>query len=110
MNGLTNPYRDAIMKRLRVTISKGLAKARRERGLSQSELAQLTGLLPSAVAHFEAGRRMPTVHNLARLADALGISLDALFGRVAPDSIRTPTTHTERRTPARKRRATARKT
>jgi transcriptional regulator with XRE-family HTH domain len=108
MNGLTNPYRDAIMKRLRVTISKGLAKARRERGLSQSELAKLTGLLPSAVAHFEAGRRMPTVHNLARLADALEISLDALFGRAAMES-GTPKAHAERRTPARKRRATARK-
>ena len=75
------------MKHLRNTIATGLARARKKRGLSQSQLAKLTGLLPSAVAHFEAARRMPTVGNLSKLADALGISIDDLFGR---DAIGTP--------------------
>jgi transcriptional regulator with XRE-family HTH domain len=75
------------MEKLRRTISKGLADARLAKGLSQSDLARRTGLLPAAVAHFEAARRMPTVHNLLRLADALDLSLDSLFGR---DSNRTP--------------------
>jgi transcriptional regulator with XRE-family HTH domain len=78
------------MKALRKTISEGLLQARKSRGLSQSELATLTGLKPSAVSHFETARRMPTVHNLLRLACALNVSLDALFGRVAPDSTGTP--------------------
>lgn len=69
------------MKKLRQTISKGLSEARLARDLSQSELASRAGLLPSAVAHFESGRRMPGVANLLKLADALDISLDRLFGR-----------------------------
>lgn len=72
------------MQALRKTISKNLAKARRNLHLSQGDLAKLTGLMPSAVAHFEAGRRMPTVANLLKLADALVISLDSLFGRGTP--------------------------
>lgn len=69
------------MQKLRNTISKNLAKARKSRDYSQGDLAKRTGLMPSAIAHFEAGRRMPTVANLLKLADALGIKLDDLFGR-----------------------------
>lgn len=75
------------MEKLRKRIATGLADARLAKGLSQSQLATRTGLMPSAVSHFELGRRMPTVNNLLRLADALDISLDSLFGR---DSNRTP--------------------
>ena len=58
-----------------------LRRTREKRGLSQSQLAEKTGLQPSAVSHFEAGRRAPSFSNLRHLADALGVSIDFLIGR-----------------------------
>lgn len=55
-----------------------LRAQRAESGLTQAELAARAGLQQAHVAHYEAGRRAPSLRNLCRLADALGISLDAL--------------------------------
>ncbi|OXT01640.1 hypothetical protein B7H23_01320 [Notoacmeibacter marinus] len=57
-----------------------LRKVRDDRALSQSELARLAGLQPSAIAHFEAGRRKPSFDNVRALAKALKISADYLLG------------------------------
>lgn len=58
-----------------------LRAARERKGLSQSDLASRSGLQPSAVSHFETGRRSPSFENLRALADALGVSADYLVGR-----------------------------
>jgi transcriptional regulator with XRE-family HTH domain len=60
-----------------------LRAARESRKLSQSELAERTGLQPSAVSHFETGQRAPSFDNLKRLADALDVTTDYLLGRTA---------------------------
>jgi len=59
-----------------------LRRIRESKGLNQGELAERTGLQPSAVSHFESGRRSPSFENLNRLADALSVSLDFLIGRM----------------------------
>jgi transcriptional regulator with XRE-family HTH domain len=59
-----------------------LHSARQLRGLSQSELAARSGLQPSAVSHFETGRRSPSFDNLKALSNALDVSTDYLLGRV----------------------------
>jgi len=59
-----------------------LKAARELRQFSQNELANRTGLQPSAVSHFETGARKPSFDNLRRLADALEVSIDYLLGRV----------------------------
>ena len=64
-----------------VKISTRMRQARESRNITQAQLAEMTGLMPSAVSHFEAGRRAPSVENLWRLADALGMSIDELVGR-----------------------------
>lgn len=53
-------------------------------GLSQAELAEKTKLQPSAIAHFEAGRREPNLENLTKLIKALGVSADVLLGTARP--------------------------
>jgi transcriptional regulator with XRE-family HTH domain len=58
-----------------------LRTAREAKGLTQAELAQRAGFQPSAIAHFEAGRRTPSLDNFRRLADALAVTLDFLLGR-----------------------------
>lgn len=59
-----------------------LREARKLRELNQAQLAQLSGLLTSAVSHFETGARKPSFDNLKRLADALKVTTDYLLGRV----------------------------
>lgn len=59
-----------------------LRTARELRGLSQAELAIRAGLQPSAVSHFEAGRRTPSAENLKKIADALDVTTDYLLERV----------------------------
>jgi transcriptional regulator with XRE-family HTH domain len=58
-----------------------LRRAREDKRLSQTDLAERTGLQPSAVSHFETGKRAPSFENLKRLADALAVSVDYLLGR-----------------------------
>ena len=44
-----------------------LIKARKDRGLSQEELAGQIGVSRSAVAKWESGRGMPDIKNIMRL-------------------------------------------
>lgn len=59
-----------------------LLAARQLRKLSQSELAYKAGLQPSAISHFETGRRAPSFDNLKTLSTALEVTTDYLLGRV----------------------------
>lgn len=61
--------------------SERLRTARKSKRLSQVDLAKRTDLLPSAVSHFENGRRSPSFDNLRKLADALEVTVDYLLGR-----------------------------
>jgi transcriptional regulator with XRE-family HTH domain len=75
---MSSPERRIFPERLRAE--------RERRGLSQAELGEKTGLQPSAVSHFETGRREPSFDNLRALADALKVSTDYLMGRDATPS------------------------
>ncbi len=48
---------------------------RRARGLSQKELAELTGTTQSAIARLESGGRPPRIDTLLRIAEALDCEL-----------------------------------
>lgn len=69
------------MNKFRRSVAKRLRSRREQLDQTQYDLAQKTGLLPSAISHFESGRRMPTLANLLRLADALDVSADYILGR-----------------------------
>lgn len=58
-----------------------LKNCRKDRKLSQTELADKTSLQPSAISHFESGSRKPSFDNLRKLADALEVTTDYLLGR-----------------------------
>lgn len=58
-----------------------LRRIREEKRLSQAELGERTGFQPSAISHFESGRRSPSFDNLKKLADALAVTIDFLLGR-----------------------------
>lgn len=56
-----------------------LAFLRREKGLSQLELAERLGVTRQAVSRWETGTAAPTVENLRILSALYGISLDDLL-------------------------------
>ena len=52
---------------------------RNERELQQRQLAEKAELTPSMVSQIESGRLTPSLHTLRKLADALGVTIAALF-------------------------------
>jgi Predicted transcriptional regulators len=72
------------------SFSTRLKAVRESRGLSQGDLAKKTGLQPSAISHFETGARSPSFDNLKRLADALNVTTEYLFGREEKPSVSGP--------------------
>lgn len=62
-----------------------IARRRKENGLTQEALANRLGVTNQAVSKWEGDVCCPDIQLLPALADALGLSLDALFGREAPE-------------------------
>ena len=60
-----------------------LKKLRREKGLSQRELAELMYVTRSAVARWETGSRLPDAAMLSRLATCLGTDVNTLLNAAA---------------------------
>lgn len=52
---------------------------REARDISQTRLAGISGLNPTTVNQIEQGTRQPSARTLAKLADALGVSVRDLF-------------------------------
>lgn len=57
-----------------------LRKLRRERGMTQEELAERSGYHPTHVANIERGRNLPSLEAVFRLARALGVPPADLVG------------------------------
>jgi transcriptional regulator with XRE-family HTH domain len=57
-----------------------LKKSREQKGWSQTDLAQKSGLTPAAISQIEADDRQPSFKTLSSLAAALGISVGYLLG------------------------------
>lgn len=63
---------------MNVEIASRLASMRREKGLSQEELAAQLGVSRQAVSKWERGEAAPDMGNLVALADLYEVTLDAL--------------------------------
>lgn len=53
-------------------------------GYSQSALAKATGLKQPMISWWEAGKGLPNIDVIVKLADFYGISIDELIGRDFP--------------------------
>ncbi|MGH8178552.1 MAG: helix-turn-helix domain-containing protein [Steroidobacter sp.] len=58
-----------------------IAQLRKDRGLTQAQLAQVLELTQQMIASYEVGRRRVPVSLLPAIADALTISIEELIGR-----------------------------
>lgn len=62
-------------------IGESLRAQREQRGLTQVQVGALVGVSGPAVSYWEAGRTVPPLEALVKLADAWAMPLDALVGR-----------------------------
>ncbi len=61
-----------------MSFGKNLATFRKEKGLTQEDLVKKSGVAISQIRRYEADKSCPTLYVVARLARALGVSLDEL--------------------------------
>lgn len=57
-----------------------LSQLRKEKGLTQQALAELTGTHPNVIGKYELGLAIPSVDMAGKLAHALHVSIDYLAG------------------------------
>ena len=62
-----------------------LAELRRQKGLSQIELAEAMSVSRQAVSMWESGATIPSIDNLILLSRLYGVSVDEILGAVPPE-------------------------
>src|SRR5881394_1056761 len=62
-----------------------LQELRKRRGLRQKELAAAIEVHPLQISKYETGASFPTVGKVIVIARILQVSMDELFGHIAPD-------------------------
>lgn len=75
-------HNDNISPDMRRAIGDRLYKARREKHLTQMEVALDTGICMVSISKYETGMRVPTLGHLILLAEYYGVSAGWLIGEV----------------------------
>jgi transcriptional regulator with XRE-family HTH domain len=60
-------------------IGRAIARARRDSGLSQTELATAIGLSRTSISNIEKGRQKMLAHTLVDIAEALSVAIGSLL-------------------------------
>lgn len=63
-----------------LTVGERIKNARRVAGLTQKELAEMLGVVPSMIGQYETGARNPKIDTIKKLAASLNVSVDFLLG------------------------------
>ena len=71
-----------------MTLSESIRALRRERNMTQEQLAEAMSVSAAAVSKWENGQSVPDIAVLTALADFFEVSLDALVGYTAQPSRR----------------------
>ncbi len=83
-NETNNDKGDFIMTNYETKFSQQLVNLRKERHLSQEELAQKLYLTRQSISKWENGDSVPDMNNLVQLAEILDVSLDELVLGITP--------------------------
>ena len=62
-------------------LAQRLHQLRKEKGVTQQQLAIITGTHPNVIAKYELGLAVPSIEMAGKLAQALEVSIDYLAGR-----------------------------
>lgn len=64
-----------------MTIGERIAQLRKNRSMSQFQLAKTLNIATSTLGMYETNKRKPNMEMLEKLADFFGVSIDYLLGR-----------------------------
>ena len=70
---------------MKETFGQRLSRLRKEKGLTQEDIASRITISPQAVSKWENGNSEPDLDTLNKLADILNCSVDSLLGREEKD-------------------------
>lgn len=73
---------------MKETFGQRFLRLRKEKGLTQDDIALKVNISPQAVSKWENEISMPDISILGDLADILGVSLDELLGRSQPCTVK----------------------
>ena len=62
-------------------VGKNIRKSRRQRNVTQVQLADRLNISRTTLSSYENDRRIPNIQMIWMIADVLGISIDELVGR-----------------------------
>ncbi|HGE5804336.1 TPA: helix-turn-helix transcriptional regulator [Bacillus thuringiensis] len=68
-------------------LGKRIKRIRNDKGFTQEELGAECNLHRTYIGGIERGERNPTILNLKRIADALGVSVNEVLGEKKPDAL-----------------------
>ncbi len=68
-----------------MSIGKNIKQLRRQKQVTQEQMADYLGISYQAVSKWECGSNTPDITLLPKIAEFFGISIDTLFGYKAPD-------------------------
>lgn len=68
-----------------MTIGERIAQLRKNRSMSQFQLAKTLNIATSTLGMYETNKRKPNMEMLEKLADFFGVSIDYLLGRKTSD-------------------------
>ncbi|MCL2636932.1 MAG: helix-turn-helix domain-containing protein [Oscillospiraceae bacterium] len=64
-------------------LARNLKRSRENANIYQAELGNRVGVSQTQIAHYESGKKIPSVVTLERIATELEVSVDYLLGRSA---------------------------
>lgn len=64
---------------LKENLGKSIKKIRKEKQITQEQLAEFVGIDPKNISRIENGNNYPTAENLTAIANALGVEIYELF-------------------------------
>lgn len=60
-------------------VQSAIAAARHSRGMTQLQLGAMINMLPTTLSAIECGRRAPTTYTLAKMAVAMGMTIEEML-------------------------------
>jgi transcriptional regulator with XRE-family HTH domain len=85
-----------------MAFGENLRKLRKEKGLSQQELAKKAGVSQQVIGHYEKGIRAPKLEQAILVAKALGMSVEEIYGQLERRKPAAATPHRHKNTRAAK--------
>ena len=73
-----------MLERTSSNLAANIKRLRERRGLTQQELAELSGVPRPTIANLESGTANPTLLVLLKVADSLGATIEELVGAIGP--------------------------